>query len=57
MDILTLNRGGSSLKHQLCRWDEKDALASGIVERVTGGKKVKRERKGLAEVVARVPGR
>ena len=56
MDILTLNCGSSSLKYQLSRWDEKDVLASGIVERVTvggsfinhyskkSGKKVKRER-------------
>ncbi|MCX7038773.1 MAG: propionate kinase, partial [Spirochaetes bacterium] len=56
MDILTLNCGSSSLKYQLYRWDAKDVLASGIVERVTvggsfinhyskkSGKKVKRER-------------
>jgi acetate kinase len=56
IDILTLNCGSSSLKYQLYRWDEKDVLASGIVERVTvggsfinhyskkSGKKVKRER-------------
>ncbi len=56
MDILTLNCGSSSLKYQLYRWDDKDVLASGIVERVTvggsfinhyskkSGKKVKRER-------------
>ena len=56
MDILTLNCGSSSLKYQLYRWDDKDILASGIVERVTvggsfinhyskrSGKKIKRER-------------
>src|SRR5271157_4136085 len=37
MDILTLNCGSSSLKYQLYRWDERDILASGIVERVTVG--------------------
>jgi acetate kinase len=55
MDILTLNCGSSSLKYQLYRWDQKEVLASGVVERVTvggsfinhyskrSGKKVKRE--------------
>ena len=55
MDILTLNCGSSSLKYQLYRWEERDVLASGIVERVTvggsfinhyskkSGKKIKRE--------------
>ncbi len=37
MDILTLNCGSSSLKYQLYRWEERDVLASGIVERVTVG--------------------
>ncbi|MGO9310653.1 MAG: acetate kinase [Spirochaetia bacterium] len=37
MDILTLNCGSSSLKYQLYRWDEREILASGIVERVTVG--------------------
>jgi len=56
MDILTLNCGSSSLKYQLYRWEEKDVLASGIVERVTvggsfishyskkSGRKIRRER-------------
>jgi acetate kinase len=56
MDILTLNCGSSSLKYQLYRWDDRDILASGIVERVTvggsfinhyskrSGKKIKREK-------------
>ncbi|MFZ1916094.1 MAG: hypothetical protein WAU58_00850, partial [Terriglobales bacterium] len=35
MDILTLNCGSSSLKYQLYRWEEREVLASGIVERVT----------------------
>jgi acetate kinase len=55
MDILTLNCGSSSLKYQLYRWDEREVLAAGIVERVTvggsfinhyskkSGKKIKRE--------------
>ncbi|MGA2974474.1 MAG: acetate kinase [Spirochaetia bacterium] len=55
MDILTLNCGSSSVKYQLYRWDDRDTLASGIVERVTvggsfinhyskkSGKKIKRE--------------
>jgi acetate kinase len=56
MDILTLNCGSSSLKYQLYRWEEKEVLASGIVERVTvggsfinhyskkSGKKIKKDR-------------
>jgi acetate kinase len=56
MDILTLNCGSSSLKYQLYRWDDRDILASVIVERVTvggsfinhyskrSGKKIKREK-------------
>ena len=55
MDILTLNCGSSSLKYQLYRWEEREVLASGIVERVTvggsfinhyskkSGKKIKKE--------------
>jgi len=55
MDILTLNCGSSSVKYQLHRWDEKDVLAQGIVERVAiggssithyskkSGKKIRRE--------------
>jgi acetate kinase len=37
MDILTLNCGSSSLKYQLYRWDDREVLARGIVERVTVG--------------------
>jgi acetate kinase len=37
MDILTLNCGSSSLKYQLYRWEDREVLASGIVERVTVG--------------------
>jgi acetate kinase len=55
MDILTLNCGSSSVKYQLYRWEEREVLASGIVERVTvggsfinhyskkSGKKIKKE--------------
>jgi acetate kinase len=37
MDILTLNCGSSSLKYQLYRWEKREVLARGIVERVTVG--------------------
>jgi len=37
MDILTLNCGSSSLKYQLYRWEDREVLARGIVERVTVG--------------------
>ncbi len=37
MDILTLNCGSSSVKYQLYRWEDKEVLARGIVERVTVG--------------------
>ena len=37
MDILTLNCGSSSLKYQLYRWDDRDILSRGIVERVGVG--------------------
>jgi len=37
MDILTLNAGSSSLKYQLYRWQTKEVIAKGIVERVTVG--------------------
>ena len=37
MDILVLNSGSSSLKYILYRWEERTALAKGIVERVTQG--------------------
>jgi acetate kinase len=35
MVILTLNCGSSSAKYQVYDWDNKDVLASGVVERVT----------------------
>ncbi len=37
MVILTLNCGSSSVKYQVYDWDNKDILATGIVERVTLG--------------------
>lgn len=37
MDILTLNCGSSSAKYQLYRWEDREVLARGIVERVTVG--------------------
>ncbi len=37
MDILVLNCGSSSVKYQLYKWDTKEILAKGIVERVTIG--------------------
>ncbi len=37
MVILTLNCGSSSVKYQVYDWDDKNVLASGIVERVTLG--------------------
>ena len=37
MVILTLNCGSSSVKYQVYDWDNKDILATGIVERVTIG--------------------
>jgi acetate kinase len=38
MDILVLNSGSSSLKYVFYRWEERTALARGIVERVGQGK-------------------
>lgn len=35
MNILTLNCGSSSVKYQLYHWEERDVLATGVVERVT----------------------
>jgi len=37
MDILVLNSGSSSLKYDLYRWEEKQSIAKGLVERVTQG--------------------
>ena len=51
MDILTLNCGSSSLKYQLYRWDSKEVLAKGLVERVTlGGSFIKHYAKDKGNV-------
>jgi acetate kinase len=50
MVILTLNCGSSSVKYQVYDWDNKDTLASGIVERVTlGGSSITHKAKGKAD--------
>ncbi len=52
MDILTLNCGSSSVKYQVYRWEEKQILAKGVVERVTiGGSFIKHEVPGKDKVV------
>ena len=35
MVILTLNCGSSSAKYQVYDWDNRDVLATGVVERIT----------------------
>jgi acetate kinase len=51
MDILTLNCGSSSLKYQLYRWDTRETLSKGIVERVTvGGSFIEHYAKGKGKV-------
>jgi len=51
MDILTLNCGSSSLKYQLYRWDSKEVLARGLVERVTlSGSFIKHYAKGRGNI-------
>jgi|YNPMSStandDraft_1061717.scaffolds.fasta_scaffold08740_4 acetate kinase len=50
MVILTLNCGSSSVKYQVFDWDQKTALATGIVERVTqGGSFIKHKARGKEE--------
>jgi len=50
MVILTLNCGSSSVKYQVYDWDQKTALATGIVERVTqGGSFIKHKARGKEE--------
>jgi acetate kinase len=52
MIILTLNCGSSSAKYQVYDWENKDILASGIVEKVTiGGSFISHHAKGREEVV------
>lgn len=56
MVILTLNCGSSSAKYQVYDWDNKDVLASGIVERVTGeGSAITHKAKGKAKFVMERP--
>ncbi|TVR00871.1 MAG: acetate kinase [Spirochaetaceae bacterium] len=50
MVIMTLNCGSSSVKYQVYDWDEHEALASGIVERVTqAGSVIKHKARGKDE--------
>ena len=52
MVILTLNCGSSSAKYQVFDWDNKDVLASGVVERVTQeGGVISHKAKGKSEYV------
>ncbi len=52
MVILTLNCGSSSAKYQVFDWENKDVLASGVVERVTqAGGVISHKAKGKAEYV------
>jgi len=56
MVILTLNCGSSSAKYQVYDWDNKDVLASGVVERVTQeGSVITHEAKGKDEYVKKSP--
>ncbi|HPE88685.1 MAG: acetate kinase [Spirochaetaceae bacterium] len=51
MVILTLNCGSSSVKYQVYDWDEKNVLASGIVERVgIEGSVINHKAPGVADV-------
>jgi acetate kinase len=53
MVILTLNCGSSSVKYQVYDWDQKDVLATGIVERVTlGGSSITHKPSGKADFTA-----
>lgn len=50
MVILTLNCGSSSAKYQVFDWDNKDVIASGVVERVTQeGSSITHYAKGKSE--------
>lgn len=52
MVILTLNCGSSSAKYQVFDWENKDVLASGVVERVTQtGGSISHKAKGKPEYV------
>jgi acetate kinase len=52
MVILTLNCGSSSVKYQVYDWENKDILATGLVERVTiGGSSITHKAKGKPDHV------
>jgi len=52
MVILTLNCGSSSVKYQVYDWENKDVLATGLVERVTiGGSSITHKAKGRPDYV------
>ena len=56
MVILTLNCGSSSAKYKVYDWDNKDVLASGVVERVTQpGSVITHEAKGKDKFVKESP--
>lgn len=56
MVILTLNCGSSSAKYQVYDWENKDVLASGVVERVTqDGSAITHNAKGKDEYVKEQP--
>ena len=56
MVILTLNCGSSSAKYQVYDWDNKDVLASGVVERVTqAGSVITHKAKGKDKFVKESP--
>jgi acetate kinase len=56
MVILTLNCGSSSAKYQVYDWENKDVLASGVVERVTqDGSVITHQAKGKDEFVKKSP--
>ncbi|MBO5236793.1 MAG: acetate kinase [Spirochaetaceae bacterium] len=56
MVILTLNCGSSSAKYQVYDWENKDVLASGVVERVTQeGAAISHKAKGKDEFVKEKP--
>ena len=56
MVILTLNCGSSSAKYQVYDWDNKDVLATGVVERVTApGSVITHKPKGKDKFVKESP--
>lgn len=56
MVILTLNCGSSSAKYQVYDWENKDVLASGVVERVTQeGSAIEHKAKGKEEYTKTSP--